>query len=59
MAISALDEIAQKLKSKTPVLPVTVRTFLSWFGAQRRGAYVVERIRAELDEVGIVTYPDF
>ncbi len=59
MAVPELDEIAQKLKSKTPVLPVTVRTFLSWFGAQRRGAYVVERIRAQLDDAGIVTYPDF
>ena len=59
MPVEELDEVARKLRSKTPVLPVTVRTFLSWFGAQRRGVYVVQRIKAELEEVSVITYPDF
>jgi CBS domain-containing protein len=37
----------------------TVRTILSWFDAQRRGYWVVSAIRAALDDVGLVTDPDF
>jgi len=36
-----------------------VRTLLGYFDAQRRGAYVVQRIRDALDELGIETRPDF
>lgn len=38
---------------------VTVRTLLSWFDAARRRYKVVARVRAALDEVGVITYPDF
>ena len=37
----------------------TVRELLSWFGAARRRYRVVARIRAALDDVGLITYPDF
>jgi CBS domain-containing protein len=38
---------------------VTVRTFLSWFDAQRRGSFIVWYIRQHLDKLGIATDPDF
>ncbi len=50
-AKKALDEGG---KSRT-----TVRNFLSWFGASRRRHGVVSRVRAALEELGCVTYPDF
>ncbi len=37
----------------------TVRTILSWFGAQRRGVWVVSTIRDVLGGVGLTTEPDF
>ena len=37
----------------------TVREFLQWFGAMRRGQYVVRSIRESLREAGLVTRPDF
>lgn len=37
----------------------TVRELLDWFGAARRRSGVVARIRAALDEVDLLTYPDF
>ena len=39
--------------------PVTVREFLSWFHARRRGVSIVARIREELGELSLVTVPDF
>jgi predicted transcriptional regulator len=39
--------------------PVTVRTFLSWFGSQRRGNWVVEHIKKELKKNELNTIPDF
>lgn len=38
---------------------VTGRELLSWFGAARRGARVVERIREELGRHNLMTVPDF
>jgi CBS domain-containing protein len=37
----------------------TVRTLLSWFGAQRRGLWVVESVRDALRQVELDTKPDF
>ena len=37
----------------------TPRGLLSWFGQKRRGAIVVDRVRAALDEIGAETQPDF
>jgi CBS domain-containing protein len=39
--------------------PITVRDLLSWFGASRRSRRNVKRIREALDEVGLITDPDF
>lgn len=38
---------------------VSVRTFLSWFGAFRRGYWIVRRIRDALDAANLETQPDF
>ena len=54
-----LRSIAEDLKAGRTVEPVTVRTFLWWFQAQRRGPVIVRNIRNELEEAGIVTVPDF
>jgi hypothetical protein len=43
--IRELATIADGLKAGRAVEPVTVRTFLSWFGAQRRGWQIVHQIR--------------
>lgn len=57
--IRELRYIADDLRHGREVEPVTVRTFLWWFGAQRRGPNIVRRIREELSEAGLVTVPDF
>ncbi|MGT2438148.1 CBS domain-containing protein [Bradyrhizobium betae] len=54
-----LLEIGEKLKKGETVTPVTVRTFLSWFGAQRRSYWNVWNIRKGLDQAKLVTVPDF
>jgi CBS domain-containing protein len=54
-----LQSIAEDLKAGREAEPVTVRTFLWWFGAQRRGPNIVRHIRQELDKAGLVTVPDF
>ena len=37
----------------------TVRQLLAWFGAYRRSLRNVKRVRDALDEVGLITFPDF
>ena len=54
-----LDAVAEALKQGRTVEPVTVRVFLDWFGAQRRGIHVVRDIRNQLGRAGVQTYPDF
>lgn len=54
-----LAEIADQLKSGGTPVPVTVRTFLSWFGVQRRGYYKILMIRKALQEAGLATVPPF
>ena len=45
----------EKLKHKT----VTVDTLLKWFGAERRGHAVVDKIRTVLQSARLETDPDF
>ncbi len=54
-----LSEIAQQLLENKTVEPISVRQFLSWFGAQRRGSWAVQWIRGYLREAKLVTVPDF
>src|SRR5262245_17291921 len=50
--------VAQLERGEIPT-PVTVRTLLSWFGAKRRGYYIVQNIRGHLHHAGLQTDPDF
>ena len=59
MAPNELKIIRDTLAGGRSVNPVTVREFLSWFDAHRRGVSIVARIREVLDEQSIVTIPDF
>jgi len=53
-----LVEINKEVEQgKTP--SETVRSFLYWFLAERRGWRVVRQIRAALDSLGLKTVPDF
>jgi CBS domain-containing protein len=54
-----LIQIAQQLSDGSAVQPVSVREFLSWFGAQRRGWAIVADIREALNEADLETEPDF
>lgn len=54
-----LSEIKKSLLNKNSVEPVPVREFLSWFRVKRRGLYIVDMIYKSLDEIGLVTIPDF
>jgi CBS domain-containing protein len=54
-----LAEIAAELRNGNRPEDATVRELLEWFGAQRRGYWIVERIRRALDEYDLVTRPDF
>jgi len=57
--IQELERITEELSADRPVIPVTVRTFLSWFGAQRRGKWLVNDIKRQLKEANLKTFPDF
>lgn len=54
-----LTKAAQQLQAGAEVAPVTVREFLSWFGAQRRGYWIVSSIREALERNKLRTEPDF
>lgn len=54
-----LAGIAAQLKTGAKPEPVHVRTFLGWFGIQRRGYYKVRELRHHLKKAGLVTVPDF
>jgi hypothetical protein len=47
--------IAERLKSGDTPTSVSVRELLSWFGARRRGYYVVQRIREALSGLSLET----
>jgi predicted transcriptional regulator len=57
--IEKLEEIKAILENGQKPQPVTVRTFLSWFGAYRRGWFVVQDINEKLDQYQLETFPYF
>ena len=54
-----LTTIRDTLREGRAVNPVTVREFLSWFDAKRRGISIVARIREDLESLQLSTVPDF
>ena len=54
-----LEVIAADLRGGGAVPPITVREFLSWFNAQRRGSFIVWLIREKMAEAGLTTEPNF
>ncbi|MFN2452916.1 MAG: CBS domain-containing protein [Pyrinomonadaceae bacterium] len=54
-----LSLIAEKAHADGQSHSETVRTLLSWFGAQRRGYHVVRQVRSALRQAKLVTVPDF
>lgn len=54
-----ISTAAERLKAGRRVNRITVRDFLSLFGAERRGATKVQEIRAILDALDLQTTPDF
>jgi len=59
MAPTELKTIREALADGRAVNPVTVREFLSWFEAHRRGVSIVARIREVLEAECLATIPDF
>lgn len=59
MVPSKLREIARQVHENKAEIQETVRTLLTWFGAKRRGFYVVNSIQKALAEVELTTDPDF
>ena len=57
--VEQVRRISEELEAGGAITPVTVREFLNWFGAERRGQHVVARIRSELEEHRLHTVPDF
>lgn len=58
MPPTELTTIRDTLRAGRSVNPVTVREFLSWFDAKRRGISIVARIREELESLRLSTVPD-
>ncbi|MCJ8056367.1 CBS domain-containing protein [Shinella curvata] len=56
---SELNTVLKDLKSGRTATPVTIRTFLSWFGMQRRTASNVDYINNQLKLTGIRTVPSY
>lgn len=56
---SRLATVAEQLEIGQVPESVTVRTFLSWFGAKRRGYLTVRQINAALASACVATEPDF
>jgi CBS domain-containing protein len=54
-----LQEIARQIYENNAEVQETVRTLLTWFGAKRRGLYVVNSIQKALAEVRLATDPEF
>ena len=54
-----LDAVLQDLKKGVRPPDETVRSLLSWFGAERRGLWVVSSIRRALNDRGLATIPNF
>jgi len=54
-----LDKIADDLRRGEESITVTVREFLSWFGAQRRSYWNVHSINGSLKKASLQTEPDY
>lgn len=54
-----LSNIRDQIKKGVAPSSETVRSFLWWFGAERRGLNVVHYIRSKLDQYQLMTEPDF
>ena len=54
-----LEKVAEQIKKGVMPPRCTVRTFVSWFGAERRGYNIVRNIRRSLEHAGLRTVPDF
>lgn len=54
-----LRTLAEKLRNGESAAPVTARELFRWFGAQRRGYYIVEDISKALASASVITSPDF
>lgn len=59
MEVEQLANIKRQVDQGETPSPVTVRTFLTWFNAYRRGWYVVQKINEWLDHYNLETYPYF
>jgi predicted transcriptional regulator len=59
MVPDKLQDLARQVHENNLEVQETVRTLLTWFGAKRRGFYVVDSIRKALAEVKLATEPDF
>jgi CBS domain-containing protein len=57
--LERLLEIEGKLRGGESVNSVSVRSFLAWFGAQRRSYWNVFSIRRALERAKLITSPDF
>ena len=58
-SIKELNQVYEELKSGRTAKPVSVRTFLNWFGAQRRTSSNVWYINHELAKCDIQTVPNY
>lgn len=58
-ASDRLQEIALQLHRGDRPASISVRALLEWFGAQRRGSYIVEEINDALSKANLKTNPDF
>ena len=58
-AIAKKIEEARANNSDPTPCKLTVRQFLAWFGAKRRGAFIVSDIRNGLEQSNLCTIPDF
>lgn len=54
-----LTAIAEQISKGVAPQRESVRSFLLWFGSERRGYRVVRRIRHALRRYGLSTFPDF
>jgi hypothetical protein len=54
-----LDEISKQIREGIKPQSVTARTFIRWFGAERRSYWNVKFIRELLKEYQLATTPDF
>lgn len=57
--LERLNEFLRELKGGMSSSPISVREFISWFGAERRGYMVAYKIRKVLETLGVITEPDF